>query len=94
MDELGLNLKNTPLIVAVSRSLSSPALGTNPLIPSNTNSLSVVCEPNKQNVDSALVRVATIQMSMYGSVLAVPAILLEEMPLVTIPTSVVKAELT
>ena len=68
MDELGLNLKNTPLIVAVSRSLSSPALGTNPLIPSNTNSLSVVCEPNKQNVDSALVRVATVEMSMYDQI--------------------------
>ena len=86
--ELGLNLKNTPLIVEVSRSLSLDVEGTNPLIPWNTNSLRVVFDPSKHIVDSSLLRVVMVEIAISVSVLVEPPMLLPAIPAVRMSTNV------
>ena len=80
--------------MAVSISLSSEPLGTNPLIPSQTKSLTVVPEPSNNMVDSALVRVPTLLIEIDASLLTIAAILPLLIPVVIIPLSVVIADAT
>ena len=70
-------------------SLSLVASGTNPVMPSNTKSLTMLCVAQKNIVDSLLIISAAALIVLYPLVLVAPLILPLLIAVVIIPTNVV-----